>query len=243
MNRVGLPSVSLSVCATLTILGSLESITQTTLAALIFLVASQILILLAVYSRQGGQLAFYAVSIAVLMQIALTMRVANSEEKTNFRYLGSGTLLFEGKITQSSYASLQAAMTKNEVEQIYVSSPGGRIMMALAIRDTLSGLSQEKPNFKVHINKECSSACLPAFLGPWIVSSEVDTVFGFHRAAEPNGTPVPLELDALIMHMTAQSYPKELIEITKKTPPSRVYKVSASEMKAFGLITEVFIAD
>ncbi|MDG0980880.1 MAG: hypothetical protein P8O79_14220 [Halieaceae bacterium] len=173
------------------------------------------------------------------MQIVLLIRAINSEEKTNFSYLGSGALLFEGKITQSSYDSLQAVLTKNEVKQIYVSSPGGNIMAALAIRETLSVLAQKEPNFKVHINKECNSACLPGFLGPWIVTSEVDTVFGFHRASDQNGTPVPLELDPLIMHMTAQAYPQELIEITKRTHPSSVYKVSAAEMKTFGLITEV----
>jgi hypothetical protein len=217
----------------------LESITQLTVGALIFLVVSQLLILLAVYSTQRNHLSFYVVSIALLMQVALLMRVLDSEEETNFRHLGSGTLLFEGEITRSSYDSLQAWLAKNEIEQIYVSSPGGNIITALAIRETILGLSQNEPNFKVHINNECNSACIPAFLGPWIVTSEVDTIFGFHRAADQNGTPVPLEQDLIIQHIIAQAYPQELIEATKKTHPSSLHKVSASAMETFGLVTKV----
>jgi hypothetical protein len=192
--------------------------------------AAKLLVILGLIS--GGRVAFTT----AVPQLDDTLRYATGDRDRGprgIRILRDGTELeIVGFFAYGLAQDFAASLARNPaVRTVHLTSPGGRVTVALDIRDAIRAHGLD-----TYTSADCASACTIAYLAGrqrFIVSG---ARLGFHRFSFP-GASVSLINQELRQTYSAAGLSSAFIDHIEATPPDRLWAPSTEELIAAGAVT------
>ena len=204
--------------------------------------------------RSNHRLVLITATLAVISQIIFSIlcaliivdhqssrelyKVNLSEDGNEFRDVGFGGLVLDGRIGPKSYESLLSFYNGMDINTIVLNSKGGDIDSAIAISRWIS-----KNNIPILVKDSCMSTCVIIAVSGSVLYASKSARFGFNQGVDNSFKGVlnrkRIDLDSvgkMELELRQHGVPEKVLLWVQKTPIQQMHFITTLDLKRLGVV-------